>query len=446
MGAARTRSLGLKFILVGLVTAALAVPLAFIGVLTWERSSRADTVREEVGARFGGPQTVRGPFIVLPYTVETEVQTRVDGAVERRTETRQGYLVFSAERLRQTVEQGVELRRRAIYETPVFTAEIGFEADFERLDAAGLVPTGGVIDWTRASLVIGLSDLRAVQADIEASLDGRPLDFRPGSPFDRSGWRGVSAPLPGLMAGEARRLSARLSLTGAQSLRLTASGKTTETEWRSDWPHPGFNGAFPPVRQEVLETGHAAAWSIPYIARGAPGAWRHGALNVHALDDTAFGVSLVTPADGYQSVARALKYALFFIGLLMLLFFLMEAHSPRRIHAAQYVLIGLTQTVFYLLLLALSEHVGLPAAYAVSAGATVAVSTAYAGFAFSAAGKGVLTGLALGLVYALQYGLILLEDYALLIGAVLAFLAIASTMFATRKTDWYGVVADPKPA
>ena len=37
-----------------------------------------------------------------------------------------------------------------------------------------------------------------------------------------------------------------------------------------------------------------------------------------------------------------------------------------------------------------------------------------------------------------MYVLLTLEDYALLAGALVAFLAIAATMIATRRIDWYG--------
>jgi inner membrane protein len=48
---------------------------------------------------------------------------------------------------------------------------------------------------------------------------------------------------------------------------------------------------------------------------------------------------------------------------------------------------------------------------------------------------------ALGLfsgLYALIYVLMRLEDYALLVGAVASFAAIALVMYFTRRIDWYG--------
>jgi len=42
-------------------------------------------------------------------------------------------------------------------------------------------------------------------------------------------------------------------------------------------------------------------------------------------------------------------------------------------------------------------------------------------------------------LYALIYVLMRMEDYALLVGSVASFAAIAGTMWMTRKLDWYGV-------
>jgi len=67
-------------------------------------------------------------------------------------------------------------------------------------------------------------------------------------------------------------------------------------------------------------------------------------------------IELIEQANPYQSVERALKYAPLFIGLVFLTYFLFEAGSGVRAHPAQYVLVGLAQTVFYMLLLSISEN------------------------------------------------------------------------------------------
>ena len=54
-----------------------------------------------------------------------------------------------------------------------------------------------------------------------------------------------------------------------------------------------------------------------------------------------------------------------------------------------------------------------------------------------------LFGLALSLLYALLYGLLSAEDYALLMGSLLVFALLAGVMLLTRKLDWYALGKSP---
>src|SRR4029077_10183496 len=79
---------------------------------------------------------------------------------------------------------------------------------------------------------------------------------------------------------------------------------------------------------------------------------------VTGLDATALGISFVEVADPYQSVNRSLKYVPLFLGLLFLSYFIFEVTTGKRVHPAQYVLVGIAQIIFYLLLLSLAERIG----------------------------------------------------------------------------------------
>lgn len=452
------RSLGLKILAVGLIVILLSVPLLFVNILSWERAGRASEVRAEVGTIYGGSQLLRGPYLVLPVNVETPVEIREGGGIRTEIRRSSDRLVVSADRLQIDIDQQSTRRRRAIYDVPVFDAEIALSGRFTIPDLGALVPEYGRIDWGAARLLLAVSDLRAIGETVDIRIAGQtaPLVFEPQSGFDRhqggpvggiadsadaGRWRGVSAPLTGIDADTVFDFTGRLRLSGANQLLVTASGRETRLTMTSDWPHPSFIGAYLPQQRDISSAGYTAHWQIPYLARGVPGAWRQGEFDLRAVDRTAFGARLFTPTDGYTSVGRSLKYAIFFIGFLMLMFFLIEAASRDRIHAAQYILIGLAQVVFYLLLLAFSEHAVTWMAYLGAASATVSLTALYAATAFRSRTRGLAVFAVLGVVYAMQYALVLLEDYALLIGAVLAFLAIALTMYVTRRLDWYGLAA-----
>lgn len=72
----------------------------------------------------------------------------------------------------------------------------------------------------------------------------------------------------------------------------------------------------------------------------------------------AFNVNVTTPADRYQLTDRATKYAILLISLTFMAFFVFESLTQCRLHPMQYLLVGLSLVMFYLILLALSEHIG----------------------------------------------------------------------------------------
>jgi inner membrane protein len=135
---------------------------------------------------------------------------------------------------------------------------------------------------------------------------------------------------------------------------------------------------------------------------------------------------------------RSLKYAVMFVGLVFLTFFVFEALSGSRVHPAQYLQIGSAQMVFYLLLLSLSEYVGFDWAFAAAASATVLLMALYAGAAFKSRLRGLQALFVFSAVYGLIYLLMRLEDFALLAGSIASFLGLAGAMYLTRNLDWYG--------
>jgi inner membrane protein involved in colicin E2 resistance len=147
---------------------------------------------------------------------------------------------------------------------------------------------------------------------------------------------------------------------------------------------------------------------------------------------TLFHTSIPT-VDSYRSVTRSLKYVLLFLGLVFLTYFVFEAHTRKRVHPAQYVLVGTAQLIFYLLLLSLSEKLGFDAAFLLAGTVTRT--------------QGTRAAIIFTLLYTQIYILLRLQNDALLIGAISAFAAVAATMYLTRNIDWYTALpGSAKPA
>ena len=151
---------------------------------------------------------------------------------------------------------------------------------------------------------------------------------------------------------------------------------------------------------------------------------------------TLLGTSIPV-ADTYRSVTRSMKYVLLFLGLIFLTYFVFEATSGKRVHPAQYVLVGTAQIIFFLLLLSLAEKIGFDLAFLLAGGATVSLLSINAGWIFVSRRQTFRAFPIFSLLYVLIYILLRLEDYALMVGAVASFLAVAAAMYFTRNIDWY---------
>jgi inner membrane protein len=132
--------------------------------------------------------------------------------------------------------------------------------------------------------------------------------------------------------------------------------------------------------------------------------------------------------------------------LVFLSYFAFEATTGKRVHPAQYVLVGVAQTIFYLLLLSLAERVGFGFGFLLAGAATVILFSANAGWIFSSRREGIRACVIFTLLYVLIYLLLRLEDNALLVGAIASFLAVAAVMYFTRGIDWYGSLQEKVPS
>lgn len=442
------RSMGLKLLLVCGLALLMSIPALFVFALLNDRTHRAEQVTGEIGALAGGPQTFLGPVLAVPYAIDS---------TDPKAAPTQGVFIVFPIRGEADVSTATETRRRSLFKVPIYKADLAFRAAFDLTGVSGRAPRGAALDWSRAEFLIGASDARGAQSDLEIVAAGKAITVAPAAALPSVSLQAKSepgsrmpqgdgemsffgAPASGVATPEARfDVTAKLRFSGAQRIAVLAFGKTTTLSAKGNWPDPSFDGGFLPAARASGPQGYSARWSVPFIARGVPAEGAGEMLS--RLGATALGVTFVEPANPYQSVARSLKYALMFVGLVFLAYFLFETVQGKRVHPAQYVLIGLTQIIFYLLLLSIAEQVGFDAAFLIAATATVGLISAYAGWVFESRRQGLIALVGFSTLYGLIYVLMRLEDFALLIGAVTSFAAIAAVMYFTRRIDWYGVSA-----
>jgi len=436
-----SRSMGLKLIVVCALALSMTIPGYFVGGLVEERTNRATDVVRQISGYCGGEQTFLGPTLAIPYKVPLQSPA---GYSRRDT-----YLVFPAV-ASAVLKTATEERRRSLFKVPVFQADLRLDAAFDLTGVPAAAPQGAELDWSHAEIVVGVSDARGALADAMLTADGRTATLVPAASAseitiggDRNGH--VKLTLLGATIETPLKPDARFNVTstlrfsGAQRVAVLAYGKTTRLSIQGDWPNPGFDGGFLPIRRTVTRSGFSAEWSVPFIARGVRA---EGPGDILAgLEATALGTSFIEMADPYQSVSRSLKYVLLFIGLLFLSYFAFEVATGKRVHPAQYILVGIAQIIFYLLLLSLAERIGFDWGFLVAGAATVALLSTNAGWVFSSRVQGLRALATFALLYMVIYLLLRAEDNALLVGAIASFLAVAATMYLTRRIDWYSPLA-----
>jgi inner membrane protein len=143
--------------------------------------------------------------------------------------------------------------------------------------------------------------------------------------------------------------------------------------------------------------------------------------------------------DIYQKSYRAVHYGYLFVALTFALFFLYEVLAGLRVHPVQYGLVGIALTAFYVLLIALAEHIAFGWAYLAAASACVLLIGVYVRCVLGGLGRAQAMTSLMSALYASLYLVLGSEDYALLMGALLLFAVLAAFMLATRNLDWYAL-------
>lgn len=466
----RERSPGMKLLMVGLVAFVLIIPLLFVYALSSDRQSQSGTAQAAITAGWGGPQVVAGPIVVVPFRTTQSQTENVNGQNITRVVEVEKQLYISPVDNQVTTRIDPKERRKSIYRTVLYEADVKGKARFE-LPAD--LPRFGVdrtkLLWDRAELRLGASDARGLTKGGSVMVDGKPLAVQPGKGPGASGGQGFFAFLPWTGEG-AISVDYAFGLRGSRSLSLVPRGGQTRWEIDSTWSSPSFSGAFLPEKPTISEKGFKAGYTVDKLALGqAPVATEDqgppsidtsvnygdysAPTQVTTMDVAEAGrsgeavsgqaravtVGLVEPVNLYSKVDRSVKYGFLFIGFTFLTFLLFDIVGGARVAAAEYLLTGAALVLFFVLLLAFAEVIGFTAAYVVASLAIVGLLAGYSAAVLKSWRRGQFVAALLAGLYAVLFVLLNLEAWSLLIGSVMLFVTLAAVMYATRKVDWSAV-------
>jgi inner membrane protein len=422
-------SIGLKVGVITVLVLILLIPATMMISLIREREYNREGAITEVSSKWGNSQTIAGPVLTVPFY---SVHRNKDGSTYKKTH----YAYFLPDELKAESVVTPEVRYRGIYEVVLYRSALKLAGNFnlKALDEYGIRKDR--VYWDRVTLSVGISDLRGVRGAVDFLWSGTPLDVDPGMDNDGLIERGITV-RPSIKAGSsAYTFAMAMDLNGSDRLMFVPFGKETSVSMTSPWNSPSFTGDFLPKERKISEKGFSAMWNVQYLNREYPQHWKDKNVDYQG---SAFGVELLFPADGYQKTMRTAKYAVLFIVLAFLSFFLIEVLNGLRIHPVQYLLVGVALVVFYTLLLSLTEHIGFGIAYVLSSVSLVAVISGYSASILHSKRLGAIMASVMGVLYGYMYVVLQLQDYALLFGSIGLFLVVALTMYVTRNVDWYAM-------
>jgi inner membrane protein len=427
----------------------LLLPLAMIQGQITARSQRKTQVEDNIAQSAAGRQRFTGPLLLLDYTVEEQVWATDAKSGELLKDPRTGQSFTRLESVPRTKVlvprdleiQGqvqVEERYRGIYKAPIFHLDAGLKGAFEVPADIETSKERKRITLDRVRVAMVLSDLRGIQNRPQLKWEGRLLDFGSGETCRELG-RGLvvdlGSPAQFLGRNYAFEIPA-LKLMGTQQLAVAPVAEDTRMALHSSWPDPSFGGRFLPVNRKIGEKGFEAQWQVSGVARDLEAILQNQREGQFA---EAFEVSFVEPVNIYLQSERAVKYGFLFVGLVFAGFFLFEMLKALRIHPMQYLLVGFSLALFFLLLFSLSEHVAFPVAYGAAAGSSILLLWVYLSGVLKGWRHSSIFAAGLAVLYGVLYGLLASEDNALVMGSALLFAILAGVMLLTRRLDWYGV-------
>ncbi|MFQ1058150.1 cell envelope integrity protein CreD [Klebsiella pneumoniae] len=410
----------------------LSLPLMMVRELINERADYRSEVVDAIEQSTSGSQKLAGPLIAIPIT---ETLTRMENQKEVNYQ-RSWVYYWLPESLAVAGKQTVESRRVGIYSGQVWHNVLQIKASFDPLRLAALRKTNIVLGQPR--LVVSVGDARGIGAIHAPEVNGNVLSVEPGLGISGDG-AGIHMPMPALAEdNKPLEIAFSLDLNGTGEFSLVPLGRNSELQLTSNWPHPGFLGRFLPTQREVSAAGYRAHWQSSWFANDM-GSYFKDDMEIPWSRLPAFSADVMSLADQYQLTDRATKYAILLIGLTFMAFFVFESLTRRPLHPMQYLLVGLSLVLFYLVLLALSEHIGFTAAWLAASLSGAVMNGIYLQAVLRGWRNSLLFVAALLLLDGVMWFLLHSEDSALLLGTGVLALALSVLMFLTRRVDWYAL-------
>lgn len=422
------KSLYLKIGFILVLVLLLMIPNLLIQDLIRERQSLDFEVKREIASNWGPSQNIIGPILSIPYTIEIDF--------DEKKKLVQHTLRVVPESIDIDVDLNTEERKKGIYKAILYNADHQINGVFNLPTISDFGSYVKEIHWDKAVLDIGFSSASSLDALVQLKWNNDLYKMESGASSASLFASGIHTQVNIDTLKGQYKFSSKIGLNGSEAIRYLPIAGNTKVTMKSTWNSPGFNGLPSPQTRDISKDGFTAEWTATEYNRPFKNMWKDNEVHL-SHHNALFGVDLVQTVGHYQKNMRSAKYALLILSLSFLVFFFFEILKGSKIHPVQYIFIGLSLSVFYILLLSFSEHVGFNIAYIIASFATIGLISWYSKFLLKQGSKVLILTFILSILYAYIFTLLQMEDLALLVGSLGLFVALVITMYLSRNTDWY---------
>ena len=418
------KKIGFLFVLAVL----LQIPMLFIHRIIDDRGYSYNNMVEEIGNEWGRKQTIGGVFLVIPYS---DKQIEYDDSGKKIEKSVVKDYIILPDKLNAKVNLKDEVRERGIYKTTVYNGDIILEGEFPKLE--DVLPDNNIYPYN-IGIGIGITDTKSLMKVEEMKVEGKGIKLESGTGIKQYPLNtGVSGRIyENLLQKDKIHFSIKFSLRGNGGIEILPFGRENHFEVKSTWKAPKFYGILPSTKV-IDENGFKAEWEVSSFVRNYKQDFVDGYYS--DISEGKIGVDLYEGVTHYRQVMRAVKYSMLFIMLSLFVVYIFEVTSKRFTHYVQYGVVGFSLTMFYLVLLSMSEYFSFNLAYIIAALMVVIPNSLYIKAVTKNSKYGVGMLAFLSGIYAVLYSILKMEQYALITGTILLMTVLYVMMYITRNIE-----------
>lgn len=437
-----SKTFGFKIFTILILGLLLLIPMTFIDSVVRDRKNYQAEAVSSIIEPIGGAANIEGLIIAIPYMKKI--------ISEKETTYKREYIFYMPNGYNISGDVEINLLKRGIFKIPILNSTLNIKGKFDKYNSNlyNLDENDSTILFDEAIMIFGIGNKKNLLKLPKIIVNGNEeLEYYQKTiKINLNMFRNIflfNISKEKIFNGF--EFETNIDIQGGNSLIINPMAADNYFNITSKWNDPSFTGGFLPTKREISKNGFNAEWNIASFNTSYNKYWTSEEFNENneyefennKIQNNVI-ISFLLLNDNYQKILRSVKYSILFIFIPFFVLFLCEVISKKRIHPVQYILIGISNAIFYLLLLAISEHINFNISYLISAIMVILLTSAYIGCIIKS--KKYILSMAIVeiLIYIFLFGILQLTDYALLMGTLGLFIVIAAGMYFSRNVDWYG--------